>query len=94
MQMCISYLISPIVGPIYDAGHCRILLVVGTFLSALGLFMTSICEAYWQLVVAQGLVTGLGFGCLYLPGVAVVCQYFTTKKAIASGIASLGSSIG
>ncbi|KAH8204593.1 hypothetical protein TruAng_001222 [Truncatella angustata] len=65
-----------------------------TFLSLLGVFMTSLCKNYWQLFLAQGVVTGSGFGCLFLPAVAVVSQYFSTKKAFATGIASLGSSIG
>lgn len=37
---------------------------------------------------------GIGDGCLFLTSVAIVPQYFTTRKAIATGIASLGSSIG
>ena len=68
--------------------------VVGLFMSVFGLFMTSICQEYWQILLAQGVVTGAGFGCLFLPGVTVVSQYFSTKKAFATGIASLGRSIG
>ncbi|KAL9093566.1 MAG: hypothetical protein Q9165_003961 [Trypethelium subeluteriae] len=56
--------------------------------------MTSICKNYWELFLAQGVVTGAGFGCLFLPGVTIVSQYFSTRKAFATGIASLGSSIG
>ncbi|KFY82780.1 hypothetical protein V498_08457 [Pseudogymnoascus sp. VKM F-4517 (FW-2822)] len=33
-------------------------------------------------------------GCLFLPGVTVVSQYFSTRKAFATGIASLGAGIG
>jgi MFS family permease len=94
MQTFLLCFIGTLVGPIYDSGHMRLLLVVGTFLSVFGIFMTSICKAYWQLFLAQGVVTGTGFGCLFLPGVAVVSQYFSTKKAFATGVASLGSSIG
>ena len=94
IQVFLLCFIGTLVGPIYDAGHVRSLLVVGSFLSILGFFMTSICKNYWQLFLAQGVVTGSGFGCLFLPGVASVSQYFSTKKAFATGIASLGSSIG
>ncbi|MCJ1383129.1 hypothetical protein MMC17_006242 [Xylographa soralifera] len=49
----------------------------------------------WGIVnMYGGVVTGAGFGCLFLPGVTIVSQYFNTKKAFATGIASLGSSVG
>lgn len=94
IQVFLLCLIGTLVGPIYDGGRVRLLLVTGTVSSVLGVFMTSLCTQYWQLLLAQGLLTGFGFGCLFLPGVAIVSQYFTTKKAFATGIASLGSSIG
>lgn len=94
MQVFLLCFVGTLVGPIYDSGHIRLLLASGSFLSVLGVFMTSICTKYWQLFLAQGVVTGAGFGCLFLPGVATVSQYFSTKKAFATGIASLGSSIG
>ena len=37
---------------------------------------------------------GFGFGCLFLPTITIVAQYFTTKKSIAFGISTLGASIG
>ena len=94
LQAFLLFLVGSLVGPVYDAGYGRSLLVVGAFLSVFGLFMTSICKQYWQVLLSQGIVAGAGFGCLSLPGVTVVSQYFNTKKAFATGIASLGSSIG
>ena len=94
VQVFLLCVVGTLVGPIYDSGHIRILLVSGSFLSVLGMFLTSFCKSYWQLFLAQGVVTGAGFGCLFMPGVASVPQYFSTKQAFATGIASLGSSIG
>jgi predicted MFS family arabinose efflux permease len=42
------------VGPLYDRGHLRTLLVFGSFMVVLGHMMISICNAYWQVVLAQG----------------------------------------
>ena len=81
-------------GPFFDMGYLRTLLVLGTFLNVFGMMMTSICTTYWQAFLAQGVAVGIGNGCLFLPSVAIVSQYFTTKKAFAFGIASTGSSIG
>ena len=94
IQACLLFVVGALTGPIYDAGYMVPLLYVGTFLNILGLMMTSICKNYWQLALAQGVTIGIGDGCLFLTSVAIVPQYFTTRKAIATGIASLGSSIG
>lgn len=37
---------------------------------------------------------GIGCGLIFLPSVAVMTQYFTTKRAAANGIASIGSGVG
>jgi MFS family permease len=55
--------------------------------------MTSLCTAYYQVLLAQGLCVGLGSGCLFTPGAAVMSTYFTTKKLVAVGIAAMGSSL-
>ncbi|PQE02909.1 MFS monocarboxylate transporter protein [Rutstroemia sp. NJR-2017a BVV2] len=56
--------------------------------------MTSLATEYWQLFLAQGLVVGLGTGCLFLPSVAIVATYFSTKRALATGITAAGGSVG
>ena len=94
IQAFLLFLVGTLVGPIYDAGHVRSLLIMGSFLSVFGLCMASLSHAYWQLLLTQGVLAGTGFGCLFLPGVTIVSQYFSTRKAFATGIASLGSSIG
>ncbi|KAI1502528.1 major facilitator superfamily domain-containing protein [Biscogniauxia marginata] len=78
-------------GPLYDMGYFRCLTVSGLFLVIFGQFMTSLCSAYWQVVLAQGLCIGLGCGLLFLPSAAVLSQYFVKRRAIALGIQSVGS---
>lgn len=56
--------------------------------------MTSICSEYWQFLLAQAFCIGLGTGFLYIPSLALLPQYFKDKKAIATGIATSGSSFG
>ena len=86
--------VTVITGPIYDRGYFRTLVVTGTFLVPFGFMMTSLCRKYWQVVIAQGIVVGLGNGFLWVPSVAILPQYFTTKKALANGFAAAGSSVG
>lgn len=94
MQGFLLLLVSVITGPLYDAGYLRALVYGGTFLTILGMMMTSICQTYGELLVAQGIVVGVGDGLLFLPSIVIVSQYFDKKRALATGIASMGSSIG
>jgi MFS family permease len=94
IQAFLLLIIGVVTGPIYDAGYFNMLVAVGSFLVVFGMFMTSICKTYWELMLAQGLCVGLGSGCLFIPSVAIVSTYFTTKKSFATGIAASGSSVG
>jgi MFS family permease len=85
---------SIIVGPIFDRGYLRALLVTGTFLVVFGLMMLSLATEYWQIFLAQGLCIGLGAGCLFLPSVATTATYFTTRRSLAIGITASGGSVG
>lgn len=81
-------------GPIYDRGHLRTLLLVGGFMIVFGHMMLSLCNAYWQVVLAQGVVVGIGTGCLFVPCIAILPQYFSTKIGLAMGLAVSGSAAG
>jgi MFS family permease len=81
-------------GRLLDAGYLRPQLCAGIALEVLGLIMASFSTKFWELVVSQGLCVGLGAGLLYLPGVAVPAQYFSSKVMLATGIVATGSSMG
>ena len=81
-------------GPVFDRGHLRFLLVFGSFMVVFGHMMISICHEFWQVVLAQGFVVGIGTGCLFVPCVAIIPQYFSTKLGQALGIAVSGSALG
>ena len=94
LQGFLLLLVSVITGPLYDAGYLRALVHCGTFLTIFGMMMTSISKSYGELLIAQGIVVGVGDGLLFLPSIVIVSQYFDKKRALATGIASMGSSIG
>ena len=56
--------------------------------------MLSLCTEYWQVLLAQAFCIGIGTGCLFVPSVAILSTYFTTKFAFAVGLAASGSSLG
>ncbi|KAI1198309.1 MFS general substrate transporter [Nemania serpens] len=81
-------------GPLFDRGYLRHLLVIGTILVVFGLMILSIASQYWHVLLAQGFSIGIGIGCLFLPCVAILPMYFSTRLGLAVGIASTGSSAG
>ncbi|WPA97974.1 uncharacterized protein RHO25_002585 [Cercospora beticola] len=81
-------------GPLVDRGYGRLLVFIGTFLVVSGLMTLSMCEEFWQLMLAQGLCMGIGHGCLFITSIVIVPTYFSTKRSLAIGIAASGSSVG
>lgn len=87
-------LVGAVVGPVYDRGHFRWLLVIGTFMVVFGHMMLSLCHTLWQAILAQGFCIGIGAGALFVPAVAIMPSYFNTKLGLAIGLAASGSSMG
>ncbi|KAH0156048.1 MFS general substrate transporter, partial [Aureobasidium melanogenum] len=94
VQAFLLMLVGALTGPIYDAGYFRALLAVGSFGVVFGFMMLSLAKTYWQVILAQGVCVGLGAGCLFVPSVAILSTYFSTRIATAMGIAASGSSLG
>lgn len=70
------------------------MLVIGSFLVVLGLFMLSLSTAYYQIFLSQGVCVGIGGGLLYVPSLALVSKSFHKKRAIAMGIVTCGVGLG
>lgn len=86
--------VGVITGPLFDAGYIYFLLPFGSFMVIFGYMMTSLASEYYQVMLAQGICVGLGAGCLFVPSVAILPQYFQKKRALANGLAASGSSFG
>lgn len=83
-----------IAGPIYDRGHLRLLLAVGSFMIVFGMMMLSLCHAYWQALLAQAFCVGIGSGLIFTPTVSLVPAWFGSNMGLAMGIVASGSSLG
>ncbi|KAI5363981.1 Putative major facilitator superfamily, MFS transporter superfamily [Septoria linicola] len=81
-------------GPVFDVGNPRLLVLFGSFSVVFGIMMTSLCEEYWQLILAQGVCCGIGGGCLFITATSILPSYFSSKRALVMGISASGSSLG
>lgn len=82
-------------GPLFDAGYLRAQLTTGTALICFGFMMTSLASEYWHVLLGQGFCVGLGAGCLVVPAVTVLPQYFgPSRRPLVVGMSVVGSSVG
>ncbi|KAL4983885.1 major facilitator superfamily domain-containing protein [Aspergillus falconensis] len=94
IQATMLLMVGFFTGSIYDRGYLRTLLLVGSFCIVFGHMMLSLCKTYSQVLLAQGFCVGIGAGCLFVPCVAVLPTYFSSKLGMALGLAVSGSSMG
>ncbi|KAL4892875.1 major facilitator superfamily domain-containing protein [Aspergillus ambiguus] len=94
VQATLIVMVGIITGPLVDSGYLRTLIVSGSFLVVFGVMMTSLATEYYQVLLAQGFCVGMGGGIAYIPALVVISSFFSTKRPIAIGCASIGSSVG
>mmetsp|Transcript_377 Transcript_377/g.428 ORF Transcript_377/g.428 Transcript_377/m.428 type:complete len:433 (+) Transcript_377:3174-4472(+) len=72
----------------------RGIMLIGSIIMSLGLFLTGFCEVLYQFIFTQGLLFGIGSSLLYLPPVVCAPFYFDRHRAIAMGILFSGTGFG
>ncbi len=60
----------------------------------LSILATSWCRKFVELLIAQGILAGMGRGIAFGSGILVLRSYFETKLGIAAGLTSAGGSVG
>lgn len=71
------YFSGLLTNPVIRKGvHFRYFTFGGSVLLFTGLLLTSFCETFWQLFLAQGVLTGVGMGCVFSAGVIILTSYF------------------
>ncbi|KAH7090862.1 MFS general substrate transporter [Auriculariales sp. MPI-PUGE-AT-0066] len=96
VQSFLMYAIGPFLGVLFDKGYFFSIMIFGATIYSLSMFMLSLAQpqSYYQVFLAHGLGTGIGIGCLLLPSVSLIGQYFNQRRPLASGIAFTGANVG
>ncbi|KAK4443174.1 riboflavin transporter MCH5 protein [Podospora aff. communis PSN243] len=95
IQGALFNIVMFVTGRLYDTGHAKALVYVGSALNVLGLFAASFSQTYVQIFFSLGLCVGLGSGTLGVPSMAIVATYFDERKRpLATGIAATGAATG
>ena len=59
-----------------------------------GMMMLSLATTYYQIMLSQGFLVGIGQGLTYIPSLAIVGDYFEKKRPIAMAWSQSGIAIG
>ena len=94
LQVGVYCLSGPLVGKLVSALGARPVCIAGALPSIIGLFSASFAPSLGLLVLSYSVVTGFGFGLMYIPCVVGVAPYFTDRRALAIGICLCGSGFG
>lgn len=66
----------------------------GVLCILVAVFMISLCKAYYQFFLAQGVLLGVGMSFVSIPAISIVPRYFRRHRGFATGMSVAGSSTG
>lgn len=90
----VGLLASPICSLCVSSFGARPVTIFSGFLVAGGLMLSGFAPNIYFLFFSYGIVVGLGCGLLYTATVTITCQYFDSRRGLALGLISTGSSVG
>ncbi|GAB7342609.1 hypothetical protein MBLNU457_g0780t1 [Dothideomycetes sp. NU457] len=88
------FFVSTFSGRALDAGLFVPVFAIGAVFQIVGIFTTSVSTTFWQLLLSQGVATGIGSGIFFCPSMGICATYFSKKRGIAVALATSGNSVG
>ncbi|KAJ8329506.1 hypothetical protein O5D80_002329 [Batrachochytrium dendrobatidis] len=85
---------SILAGRLVDKYGPRIVCACGALIVLVSLIIASFSNATWHLLITHGFLFGLGSSIAYLPGLAVLSDWWVKRRGFATGVAVAGTGIG
>ncbi|TID26658.1 MFS monocarboxylate transporter [Venturia nashicola] len=82
------------IGPIFDAKGPFWLILAGSIIFTLSIFLMGICTQYWHFMLVIGIISGTGTSLIFTPSVSAIGHFFHAKRGSATGLAASGGSLG
>lgn len=86
--------IGPFSAALVNRFGFRWVVSVGCVISSASCFCTGLSVRWYQMILAYGVLGGIGFGMMYVSAIIVLGFYFERWRALASGVALCGAGIG
>lgn len=94
MEFFFMLFISPVAGKLFDGYGPRVPIAIGSALHVFGLMMASLSHKYYQFMLSQSVVSGIGCSLIFTPAMTAPQTYFRQKRGIVGGLTVAGSSLG
>ncbi|KAH8435085.1 MCT family MFS transporter [Aspergillus melleus] len=94
IQIFLLFVGGVVFGPVFDTKGAKVLFVPGTIFFALSLMFISLCHKYYQFILTQSLLFGIGDAMLFYPTISAIPHWFHRRRGLALGIVVAGSSLG
>ncbi|KAJ8310801.1 hypothetical protein KUTeg_012666 [Tegillarca granosa] len=72
----------------------RTFMIAGSIFITIAIMVNGFAENIGMLIVSNGILLGIGFGCTHGPATVMVSVYFKKRRGLANGVANLGASVG
>lgn len=105
VQSFLLLFVGALCGRAFDLGYSKVMTWTGTVVITAALLLTSFSgefgqdsdsgnQVYYQVLLSQGILLGLGMGLTLVPPVAIVASYFKRRRSLTTSIVTVGGSIG
>lgn len=71
---------SPVAGKLFDSYGPHVPIAIGSVLHVFGLMMASLSDKYYQLMLSQSVVSGIGSSLIFTPAMTAVSFLILSKK--------------
>ncbi|RAH50547.1 monocarboxylate transporter [Aspergillus brunneoviolaceus CBS 621.78] len=82
------------VGPLFDTYGPKALVIAGSTIYVVALFLTAECTQYWQFILSFGIMAGIGSALVSTVALACVPHWFQARIGMAMGTALVGAGLG
>eukprot|EP00092_Neocalanus_flemingeri_P002445 GFUD01002615.1.p1 GENE.GFUD01002615.1~~GFUD01002615.1.p1 ORF type:complete len:457 (+),score=94.38 GFUD01002615.1:314-1684(+) len=94
LQVALSAFIAPVAGHFVRKKGARVVCLVGAVTASFGLLLASFAPNLVGIFGGLSVLTGIGFGLMYIPAVVAVAENFTTRRSLAVGLSLCGAGAG
>ncbi|KIM95733.1 hypothetical protein OIDMADRAFT_133464 [Oidiodendron maius Zn] len=94
LNFSMAMLVSPIVTVTTRRYGIHVPMLMGIMFQTAGFVAASFATLIWHLYLTQGILVGFGVGFTYIPSLAILSQWFSSRRSLANGISAAGSGVG
>lgn len=86
-----TFLVGPFSNVLVSRLGVRFPVGLGVVLMTIALELGSLATQFWQLLLSQGILWGIGSSLCFIPAIGLPSQWFDKRRGIATGIASVSN---